>query len=686
MRKKNSKSLEELIQEHRKKKKRKRWRGALVGYLEQKVKNNPELNDSAHARSWKTAERPGVRIKKDKKTLLRHGRPIKEYERFKDFYGVKVKEQIERFVDALKQAAMRGEASRQIIYLKGPVASGKSSLIATLMAGLENEVIYAIEGCLQRDNPLLLIPRALRKEVEQRYNLKTPIEGDICPNCRFRLLEEDKLAKYYTEEGEVKKKYKKRWPFGKKLFQKDGTPIWKKIVKDQEFKYRDENGNVLFEKFPVVATRLSKRARVGLVSMDPIDPNSQDITEFIGEENISLIDKLAPGDPRLARLIGAFNASNRGVLELIEIFENDREYLRPLLTASQEHLVKAPSKQQMNHYDGLIVGHSNPPQWERFKNDPENVNYLDRILIIDFPYPLELDEEIKIYKKEIAKAEYKDIHIAPFALEIPGMLALFSRYKKDEKYDLLIKLKAYTDGVVVTGSGRKITALQLREEFPDEGMFGLSSRFIRKEIVDNVAVRSKHNCIDPITIFEMAVKAVKEADLSKEIKKKYLGWLQGEIIQEYKKFLAQEIAKYSLSDVNEELDELFQEYRRNAEIYVERTKRAEENKDEPKEDSAILDLVEQALNLQGTAKENFRKDFVKFVRKWEQKGIKIKVTSYRPLTEALKKVLIFSSEFLKSIFGKKEKEIIKKMTKEGGYCKYCAKRVLEFTKQNLWRD
>jgi len=130
-----------------------------------------------------------------------------------------------------------------------------------------------------------------------------------------------------------------------------------------------------------------------------------------------------------------------------------------------------------------------------------------------------------------------------------------------------------------------------------------------------------------------------------------------------------------------------------------------------------LDLVEQALNLQGTAKENFRKDFVKFVRKWEQKGIKIKVfrkdfvkfvrkweqkgikikvTSYRPLTEALKKVLIFSSEFLKSIFGKKEKEIIKKMTKEGGYpnriCgeiklnKIIARQKAELFKFDLFKD
>ncbi len=681
-------TLKEIVDKYRKKKKQKRWRGTLDDYLEEKVKQNPDLGDLSHARVWKMVVRAGVKIKSDKLTLRRHGRPIEEYELFKDFYGVQVKEEIEELVEDLKQAAMRGEASKQVLYIRGPVASGKSSWVARLMEGLENEGIYVIEGCRQLDNPLLLIPRGLRKEYEQKYKLNRPIEGDICPNCRFKLLEEDKLAKYYTRDGEIKKRYKRRI-FGRKLFEEDGTSIWKKIVKHGKFKYRDENGNVLFEKFPVVAIRLSKRARKGLVSLPPIDPNSQDISDFIGVEDISRLHELAPGDPRLVMLIGAFNASNRGVLELIEIFENDREYLRSLLTATQEKLIMAPGKQQMISYDGLIIGHSNPPQWERFKSDPENINYIDRILLRDFPYPLELDEEIKIYKKEIAKTDYKNIHIAPFSLEIPGILALFSRYQESEKHDLMAKLRAYTEGVVTTDSGQKVTALQLRDEFPNDGKDGLSSRWTRKKIVDKVAVRSKNNCIDPIATFEMAVRAVKKADFPKEIKEKYLGWLQADIIQEYKKFLANEIAKYGLLDVNKKLNKLFQDYRKNAEIYVDRIgkeEKKEEKKEELKEDIAILDLIEGGLNLFGVAKENFRKDFVEFVRRWEQKGMKIKVTSYRPLAEAIKKVLFFSPGFLKKIFEERKKKIKEKMVKKGNYCPHCAEVALEFAKNNFWRD
>lgn len=689
-------NLKEKLEKYRREKKQKRWRGTLDQYLEEKVKHDPDLSDLSHARVWKMIIRAGVKIVSDELTLKRHGRPVEAYELFNDFYGVKVKEEIEGFVEDLKQAAMRGEASRQVFYLKGPVGSGKSSLVARIMEGLENEGIYAIEGCRQQDNPLLLIPRGLRKEYEKEYKLNRPIEGDICPNCRFRLLEQDKLLKYYTEDGEIKEKYKKKGFIRKKLFEVDGTPIWKNIVKHQKFKYRDENGNVLFGEFPVKAIRFSKRARKGLVSLPPIDPNSQDIGDFIGVENISRLHELAPGDPRLVMLIGAFNASNRGILELIEIFENDREYLRSLLTATQEKLIMAPGKQQMIYWDGLIIGHSNPPQWERFKSDPENVNYIDRILLRDFPYPLELDEEIKVYKKKIAEADYRNIHIAPFALEIPAILALFSRYKEDDKLDLLIKLKAYTEGEVIVGRGEKIFGLQLRDKFPEEGSFGLSNRFTRKNIIDRVAVKSKHNCIDPIAIFEMAIRAVKEADLPKDTKAKYLGWLQSDIIQEYKKFLAEEIVKHGRETFEREMDKLFQAYRKNAEIFVKRIAKQEQskgspqpgspNQEGPKEDSKVLELVEQVLGLSGMARGSFRKDFVKFVRAKERKGEKVNWNSFPQMKEGLEEILVSSPKALQMVFEKGEKEISENMVKKGNHCKHCVKIALEFAKNNLWRD
>ena len=73
--------------------------------------------------------------------------------------------QIVRYFHA---ASLKGEESRQVIYLMGPVGSGKSSLIEKLHRGLEeSDPFYAIEGCPMFEEPLHLIPRHLRKEFEK---------------------------------------------------------------------------------------------------------------------------------------------------------------------------------------------------------------------------------------------------------------------------------------------------------------------------------------------------------------------------------------------------------------------------------------------------------------------------------------------------------------------------------------
>ena len=40
--------------------------------------------------------------------------------------------------------------------------------------------------------------------------------------------------------------------------------------------------------------------------------------------------------PRIFSLNGAFNVGNRGLVEFIEVFKNDVEYLHTIITATQE--------------------------------------------------------------------------------------------------------------------------------------------------------------------------------------------------------------------------------------------------------------------------------------------------------------------------------------------------------------
>src|SRR5258708_40379906 len=79
---------------------------------------------------------------------------IKLFDFFNDeFFGIeKTLSQIVRYFHA---ASLKGEESRQVLYLMGPVGSGKSSLVEKLHRGLEeSEPFYAIEGC-----PMKLLDR-----------------------------------------------------------------------------------------------------------------------------------------------------------------------------------------------------------------------------------------------------------------------------------------------------------------------------------------------------------------------------------------------------------------------------------------------------------------------------------------------------------------------------------------------
>ena len=135
------------------------WRGNLLGYLE-KVKADPTTTKLAHARMYDILMKPGVRDIHENHDphvkRLYKDESLKLYDFFTDeFFGIeKTISQIVRYFHA---ASLKGEESRQVLYLMGPVGSGKSSLVEKLHRGLEEtEPFYAIEGCPMFEEPLAL--------------------------------------------------------------------------------------------------------------------------------------------------------------------------------------------------------------------------------------------------------------------------------------------------------------------------------------------------------------------------------------------------------------------------------------------------------------------------------------------------------------------------------------------------
>lgn len=635
-----------LIQKDRAEHKKERFTGIFLDYLDI-LKEDPKREAMlAHARMFELLTKPGVEvIKTEEHPRLKKiygNATLKRYKFFcNDFFGIDLS--IMKIMRYFHSAAMQGEEARQVLYLVGPVGAGKSSLMEALKKALEMSApIYVIENCPMRETPLHLIPKHLRPEFEELLGVK--IEGDLCPICRYRLVNE----------------------------------------------YNGE-----YEKMPVTTTEFSIRSRKGVGVVPPVDPNNQDTSVLTGSVDISKLDLYPEDDPRVLALNGAFNVGNRGIVEFIEVFKNEVEYLHTMITATQEKSIPSPGKGSMIYFDGIILAHSNEAEWNKFKSDHTNEAILDRIVKVEVPYCLELDEEVKIYRKMLRNSAF-NAHIAPHTIEVASMFAILTRLAPSNKVDGLTKLKIYNgEEIVEKGSTKKVDVLELREEASREGMSGISTRFIMK-VLDTALSESENNCINPIAVVDTLIRSTKELAIADDEKKRYLAFLQDTLKKEYNKIIEKEVTRAFIHGYKEQAESLFNNYLDHAEAFVNSTKLKDDNTGEELEpDIKFLQSIEEQIGITGTSALGFRQDVTSYMFSVLRNGSKIAYESYEPLKEAIEKKLMASVKELSRIVTKarvRDKEqdskynaMVEEM-KRNGYCDHCCNVILKYAANNLWKD
>ena len=408
------------------------------------------------------------------------------------------------------------------------------------------------------------------------------------------------------------------------------------------------------------------------------------------------MDLYSEDDPRIFSLNGAFNVGNRGLVEFIEVFKNDVEYLHTIITATQEKSVPSPGKGSMIYFDGVIVAQSNEAEWNKFKSDHTNEAILDRIVKIEVPYCLELSEEMKIYNKILKKSNFK-AHIAPHTIEIAAMFAILSRMSPSAKADPMTKLKIYNgEEIVEKGTTKRIDINELREEAGSyEGMKGISTRFIIKAI-DNALSNSEYDCINPLSVMESIIKSIKEMDIGADDKKKYLGFVQDTIRKEYNKILEKEITRAFIHSFKEQAESLFNNYIDNAEAFVNKSKIKDGSTGEELDpDEEFMRSIEEQIGVYEASAKGFRSDVTSYMFYIVRKGGELDYTSYEPLKEAIEKKLLASVKELSRIVTKsrvRDKEQTEKYNamvdemKKQGYCLHCCDVVLKYAANNLWKD
>jgi len=626
------------IEEQRRLEKQISWEGTFRDYLEI-VQRNPKVANLAHARIYDMIMSAGVEERGE-------GQP-KEYKFFtSELFGLDrtLQQLVEEY---FAPAARRLDVRKRILLLVGPVGGGKSTLVTMLKRGLErysrtdDGAVYAIKDCPMHEEPLHLVPEELRADFKRQFGVH--IEGDLCPVCQWKLKHE-----------------------------------WGENIQD----------------VPVVRIRFSERERVGIGTFKPSDPKSQDVSELTGSVNLSLLTQIGvESDPRVYNFDGELNKANRGIMEFIEMLKADKRFLYELNTVAGEQMIKI-GRFALIYTDVVVVAHTNEYEYNAYFSNKENEAMIDRMFVVKVPYNLQVSQEVRIYEKLIRQSQFSDetedlskVHIAPHALRVAAMFAILSRLKPPKKsgMSLMTKMKLY-DGERQVGDWDQRHVKELREEYPDEGMTGVSPRFIINRL--SAAMVKGKQCITPIDILRSIRDGLTEYTSNEEERKKLLTFLD-DVRKEYDEQIKKEVQRFFVYSYEEAAHTLLENYLDNVDAYCNKTKvRDPITGEEMDPDEKLMRSIEEQIGVSENAKREFREGIMRSVASLARRGLRFEIGSDERLREAIERKLFADLKDVVKITTsartpdpdqlRKINEVVERMVTQGGYCPICANEALRY--------
>ena len=635
-------ALLKRIEEHRMSEESLRWEGTFADYLEL-VARNPSVTQFAHARIYNM--------------IISHGveevNGVRRYRFFEhELFGLE--RALERLMeDYLHPAARRLDVRKRILLLMGPVSGGKSTLVSLLKRGLEaysrtpEGAVYAIRGCPMHEEPLHLIPRELRPEVERE--LGVVIEGDLCPHCRLMVKEE----------------------YGGRI-----------------------------EAVPVVRVLLSEADRVGIGTFSPSDPKSQDIADLTGSVDFATIGEYgSESDPRAYRFDGELNKANRGIMEFQEMLKLDEKFLYHLLSLSQEGNFKA-GRFALISADEMIVAHTNESEYRAFIANKRNEALQSRIIVIPVPYNLKVSDEVRIYEKLVRQADTGHVHIAPHALYAAAFFSVLSRLKESKRagVDLVKKLRLY-DGAEVEGFG-PADVEELRREFEGvEGMSGVDPRYVINRISSAIIQKGENShkaCITALDVLRSLKDGLDQHPSITPEEKERLLTLIGTAKQEYDEIAKREVQKALVDSFEDSARSLLSNYLDNVEAYCNNHPLRDPVTDEPREpDEQLMRSIEEQIGVSENAKKAFREEIMIRLSTYARRGVPFDYTSHERLREAIEKKLFANLRDVVKITTsahhpdasqqRRVSEVMDRLIRQHGYCPSCAAELLHYAGSLLSR-
>lgn len=642
------------------------WEGSFEDYLKI-VREDPKVIRTAFQRIYDMIVSYGSQeYTRNRETLIHYNFFDDPFENGKDaVFGLDAP--LLELVRMFQSAARRYGTEQRVLLLHGPVGTAKSTIVRLLKKGLEGYSrteegrLYSFywqpdDGermdCPMHEEPLHLVPQEFRHALLDDlrngavYPYPFDIEGDLCPACRYM--------------------------FNSLLESAHGN--WSDVVRQVGVK----------------RLLLSEKDRIGIGTFQPKDEKNQDSTELTGDINYRKIAEYgSDSDPRAFNFDGELNIANRGLVEFIEILKLDVAFLYDLLTASQEHKIK-PKKFAHTDIDEVILGHTNEAEYRRLLNNEYMEALRDRTIKVDIPYVTRFSDEVKIYQRDFNERRVVGKHIAPHTLEIAALWTVLTRLEDPKRagLNLLQKLKLY-DGRSLPGFTED-SVLELQAEAKQEGMVGISPRYIQDKLSNVLVSNQTYDCINPFMLMRELEAGLRSHSLitSDEQRKRYRELLVV-VRSEYDEIVKNEVQRAITSD-EAAIKRLCANYIDNIKAYTQKQKvRNPYTGQDESPDERLMRSIEEKIEIPESRKDDFRREIMNYIGALSLEGKSFTWDANDRLRRALEMKLfedqkdsIKLTSLVSNVIDNETQEKIEvvksRMIKNMGYCDVCASDTLNY--------